>query len=165
MIILSLLNGSRLYGITHENSDTDILSIYIKHRKDYYINQPDKVTFRKIDSINYQITYVDFMTLCQQLLKCNPNYLIPLLSPIPLYEHPYYAPKIRKNTVKFIDYEKADKAFTGMAESAFNRDKPLNIEKSKFLKRYRDILLSTVPKTKKADIKGIKELIDEFMWK
>lgn len=163
MIILSLLNGSRLYGLEHEKSDYDILTIYMKHRNDYYLNQPDIVSFRKRDSINYQITYVDILTLCRQLLKCNPHYLIAMLKPKPFYVNTMGF-TLLENIDLFYDYEKVKVAFTGMARSIRENinKKTINTEaKAIFIENFRDMMLTDLmDEDTKAETSKIKNMLD-----
>lgn len=163
-IILSLLNGSRLYGFDHEYSDYDIINVYMKHRNDYYINEPDKIKFRRIESINYQVTYVDLIILCRQLLKCNPNFIIPLMSqPSSVLYSDECGDILLRNIILFLDYEKVNKAFTGMASSSFRLlDKPQNKGKSDYIAKFRDRLLHSLPIGLKADIPSIKFMLDDI---
>lgn len=119
MIILSLLNGSRLYDTNDEGSDYDIINVYMKDVKDYYLHSTQKINRKKIQVnkyVVYDMTYIDVVDFAKQLLRCNPNFLIPFLKRSFIWTSKE-GRILMENARYFIDGENTAKAFIGCAQS------------------------------------------------
>ncbi len=173
MIILSLLNGSRLYHLDNLESDTDIINIYVKDRTDYYLNRPDDIKRVKMQGVKggLDITYIDYLTFSRQLIKCNPNFVIPSLEMRYLYKND----KEIKDLVAYqamlsLDSEKVKSAFNGMIKSLVMDASikgihghvyaDLAAKKVEYMQNYLNSLLLIIGKNKKAYTRRIKEIID-----
>lgn len=125
MIILSLLNGSRLYGTNDECSDVDVINVYVKHRKDYYLQNKSKIKRTKIKLnklITYDLTYIDIFEFCRQLINCNPNFLIPVLSKSAIWSSPIGSALLEHGKY-FISGEQVVRAFVATAQSVLDNRK------------------------------------------
>jgi len=166
VIILSLLNGSRLYHLNDDESDYDYLCVDLKPRRDYYLTNGFKKKQTKFfldNNVVYDVTYVDFMEFVKSLIKCNPNYLIPMIEKKDMYST-REGQILMMSSRYFLDYKKIKMAFTGMAESAFNREKD-GAMKSKYLAYYRDeMLLNYIPETMETNYHKIKNTVDSILW-
>src|SRR6476469_641245 len=154
-IILSLLNGSKLYGLDNENSDTDLINIYVKDRKDYYIYNIDKPFRRKIG--NYDIQYIDLIAFCKITIKCNPNFFIPLLEGKTLY-YDIRGIILLNYSFAFFNYKNIQRSFTGVAKSFIKNND--DYKKADYILKYRDYLLKDVQTpTLKTNYSAIKKMI------
>jgi predicted nucleotidyltransferase len=178
VIILSLLNGSRLYGTNKENSDYDIVSVYTRHRKDYYLSAGDLRSHNTRFELDegrkiLEVTYIDFISFCKFLIKGNPNYIIPMVEWKPLYTTTT-GDLIKAMLPVFFDYDNIKSSFEGMIYSLENglgtNSNPKRYLKSqnaaKFIKEwYQKFMRSeeTLFKGKRADIEEIKKFIDILM--
>lgn len=165
MLVLSLLNGSRLYGTQNEDSDYDIINIYVKHRKDYYLQETVKTVHRKIPSINYEIIYIDLIKFCKFLIRGNPNFLIPMWLYRPLYETEI-GNYLWRNSYWFYDSNNIKVASEGMCQSLEQsaRFEKKNIQKRiDFIRNTCSEIIKELHPSKKTDYNVVKYTIDNIM--
>ena len=161
MIICSLINGSKLYGLHNEKSDLDLINIYVKDRKDYYLKNPNKSFRRKIG--NYDILYIDLLTFCRHAVNCNPNFFIPLLEGKTLYyDHPRGI-ILFNYSFAFFDHENIQKAFTGFINYLINKNTEKDHKTAEYIRNYRDYLISETSPQTKTNYPAIEKMIDEIL--
>lgn len=171
MIVLSILNGSRLYGTNRKDSDYDVISVYQRHRRDYYFTESYRIHNNKFTLDNgkvIDVVYVDFLQFCKFLIRGNPNFLIPMMIWKPIYTTEI-GDLIKAHLPYFLDYDNIKNSFEGMLKS-LNDPRTGREQKdknaAKFIRElYKDFLENNefIYKEKCVDMTRIKNFIDIMM--
>ena len=119
-LLLKCISGSKAYGLSHKDSDTDIRGVFVQPQFRFYgLNPVDQVNDETNDIVYYELK--KFFSL---LIKNNPNILELLVVPehCVLYRHPL----MTKLTPALFISKRCKNTFAGYAASQIKKAHGLN---------------------------------------